>query len=261
MSETTDVLTSLEASGYQVSDSLKDVVARLKEQGRFAEAYATELRELERRFGPGAQDMLSNYNNANERLGDALSRLGGEIASFVIPAVTALTNAFAGIINLIPDIPDIAGMIASQTTLGMIPGTEEAVSGFVRNVQEAATTRTNMFGFVGLSSADRKRLAKVKEKELEAEKIILDINKNQAIIAKKRDAQRKKALSLLKEEQKIATQIADLQASALAAQARIITMRSAQALAGAGAMQTAKEADIRAQKQLQEGFFRACASW
>lgn len=254
LSETTDVLTSLEASGYQVSDSLKDVVARLKEQGRFAEAYATELRELERRFGPGAQDMLSNYNNANERLGDALSRLGGEIASFVIPAVTALTNALARIVNLVPDIPDIAGMIASQTTIGMIPGTKEAVSGFVRNAQEAATTRTNMFGSVGLSSADRKRLAKVKEKELQVEKAILDVNRDQAVIAGKRDAQRRKALSFLREEQKLATQIANLQASALTAQARINTMRSKQALAGAGAMQTAKEADIRAQRQLQEGF-------
>jgi hypothetical protein len=254
LSETTDVFASLEASGYQVSNSLKDVVARLKEQGRFAEAYATELRELERRFGPDAQDMLSNYNNANEKLGDALSRLGGEIASFVIPAVTALTNAFAGIINLIPDIPDIAGMIASQTTIGMIPGTKEAVSDFVRNAQEVATTRTNMFGFVELSSADRKRLAEAKEKELEIEKTILDINRNQATIAAKKDAQRRKALSLLREEQKIATQIANLQANALTAQARINTMRSEQALAGAGAMQTAREADIRAQKQLQEGF-------
>jgi ribosomal protein S30 len=254
LSETTDVFASLEASGYQVSDSLKDVVARLKGQGRFAEAYATELRELERRFGPGAQDMLSNYNNANERLGDALSRLGGEIASFVIPAVTALTNAFAGIINLIPDIPDIAGMIASQTTIGMIPGTKEAVSDFVRNAQEVATTRTNMFGFAELSSADRKRLAKVKEKELQVEKAILDINRDQAVIAAKKDAQRRKALSFLREEQKLATQIANLQASALSAEARINTMRSAQALAGVSAMQTAKKADIKAQKQLQEGF-------
>jgi ribosomal protein S30 len=178
LSETTDVFASLEASGYQVSDSLKDVVARLKGQGRFA----------------------------------------------------------------------------SQTTIGMIPGTKEAVSDFVRNAQEVATTRTNMFGFAELSSADRKRLAKVKEKELQVEKAILDINRDQAVIAAKKDAQRRKALSFLREEQKLATQIANLQASALSAEARINTMRSAQALAGVSAMQTAKKADIKAQKQLQEGF-------
>ena len=198
---TSDVLGVLEDAGIQVDSSLKNVVDTLKEQGRFAEAYNLELRELEKRFGPGAQNMLSDYNLANERLGDEFSRLTAELQSYAIPALTLFTNIIARIASIIPDIPEIVGF-GVGTVLG--PGAGFATKQAMRAGEQAGSVQTNMFGFAGATEADMERSAEVREFQLKAErdneKLIKDINRQQLKIAREKSKERDKNLKFLREE-------------------------------------------------------------
>lgn len=199
--ESSDILGNLKESGIQVNSSLINVVNTLKEQGRFAEAYNLELRELEKRFGPGAQVMLSEYNLANQRLGDEFSRLTTELQSYAIPALTLFTNIIARIASIIPDIPTIAGFGVS-TAFG--PAAGFATQQAMRAGESAGSVQTNMFGFVGATDSDRERLAKARGQHLEEEKRnearIKEINSNQLKIAKARSKEADSRLSLLKAE-------------------------------------------------------------
>ena len=199
--ESSDILGNLKESGIQVNSSLINVVNTLKEQGRFTEAYNLELRELEKRFGPGAQTMLSEYNLANQRLGNEFSRLTTELQSYAIPALTLFTNIIARIASIIPDIPTIAGFGVS-TAFG--PAAGFATQQAMRAGESAGSVQTNMFGFVGATDSDRERLAKARGQHLEEEKRnearIKEINSNQLKIARARSKEADSRLSLLKAE-------------------------------------------------------------
>jgi len=205
--DTSDVLGVLEGAGVQVDSSLNAVVNTLKEQGRFAEAYNLELRELEKRFGPGAQNMLADYNVANERLGDEFSRLTTELQSYAIPALTLFTNIIARIASVIPDIPGIVGF-GVGTVLG--PGAGFATKQAMRAGEQAGSVRTNMFGFAGATNSDRERLAKQREHQLEKERDkeakIEKINSNQLKIAKERKKETADKLKLLRAELDLSAQ-------------------------------------------------------
>lgn len=199
--ESSDILGNLKESGIQVNSSLINVVNTLKEQGRFTEAYNLELRELEKRFGPGAQTMLREYNLANQRLGNEFSRLTTELQSYAIPALTLFTNIIARIVSIIPDIPTIAGFGVS-TAFG--PAAGFATQQAMRAGESAGSVQTNMFGFVGATDSDRERLAKARGQHLEEEKRnearIKEINSNQLKIARARNKEADSRLNLLKAE-------------------------------------------------------------
>ena len=189
LNSATGILEGLSAASIQVSDDLTEAVKLLEEQGKFSEAYNIAVAKLQESFGPTAIEELSNYEAANTALEKEFSNAAATLQRELLPALTLLTNAFAGIIGLINNskgfLEDLAKRAADQAR----PGFGTAISLTQAALRNVTSSPTNAFGVRGKGGTI---VANQKEDLAAAEKAA-KLEKERIAYEQQREIQRRRA--------------------------------------------------------------------
>ena len=187
------ILDGLADAGFRVSKELRKSVEALEDQGRFIDAYNVAIGELEERFGPNAVQELSNYDAANEALQEELSKAAGTLQKELLPALTLVTSAVAGLLGLINQSGGILKFLAGLTP-AIGPSVKIASDIGGEAARRVTSSPTNAFGFQSNTgpreAADRERLAREKE----SAELVRQINRNQEAISRAREEAARKEL-------------------------------------------------------------------
>jgi hypothetical protein len=101
LKQPTQALTSLEESGFRVSDSVKNQVKELEKAGLVYDAQTIVFEEIANRLGTNAVNQLNALNDASNDLQDEIGELQAEILTVLLPALGAATSAIATIASVL----------------------------------------------------------------------------------------------------------------------------------------------------------------
>lgn len=202
-----DLLEELSNQGFKVTQSLKDNVAALEEQGRVADAARIAQEKLIEKVGTGGVQAFTSFNEAATKLQDKAARLAQTIFTELEPAITAFIGFVDKLIqNLLG--PEIQRRFANEN-----PEDFEQIRTQARREIE----KREDFG--RSKEADRLRLeAKITELIVERNRIVKDTSKvqidsslqfiqNNNLAAKARE----RAKDIAKEELKFAKEMLDIE--------------------------------------------------
>ncbi len=94
---TQGTLSSLEQSGYRVSDVTKSLIASYEKAGLFTDAYALALEEVNRVFGPDGVSKLQAYDQETKKLNEEFQKVTAALQSEMLPALTGLIRLILGV--------------------------------------------------------------------------------------------------------------------------------------------------------------------
>jgi len=251
-----NILDGLADAGFRVSKELRKSVETLEDQGRFIAAYNVALGELERRFGPNAVQELSNYDAANAALQEEFSEAAGTLQRELLPALTLVTNAVAGLLGLINQSGGVLKFLA-----GLVPGVGRSIQAASAIGSEGArritSSPTNAFGFqsnAGASAAsENERLAREKQ----SADLVREINRNQEAINRAREEAARKELKHQQDVLKLVRDRALLEAKIIENQLKLQSQQRAFELERARAVEAGALARTAAQKQIAESSLKA----
>ena len=108
-------LTALSRAGTQFTDAQKEVIKKLVETGKAAEAQDFILKEIEKQYGEAAKAAGSaGYAGAVDSLGESFRDFQEQLAKGVEPAVTRVLGVMTDLFDLFSKIPKEAGQMAAQ---------------------------------------------------------------------------------------------------------------------------------------------------
>ena len=243
-----NILDGLADAGFRVSKELRTSVEILEDQGRFLTAYNVALGELERRFGPNAVQELANYNAANAALQEEFSKAAGTLQRELLPALTLVTNAVAGLLSVINQSGGILKFLA-----GLVPGVGPSLqaAGAIggEGARRITSSPTNALGFqsnAGASAAaDKERLAR----EEQSADLVREINRNQKAINRAREEAARKELKHQQDVLKLVRDRVLLEAQLIEDQLRLQAAQRSTQLQQAQAKAAAQSALLRAEQE------------